>query len=47
MELTDGIDVIVDGTDNFETRMLLNDVRSEAAASPGSTAAAWAPKARR
>jgi adenylyltransferase/sulfurtransferase len=25
-ELTDGIDVIVDGTDNFETRMLLNDV---------------------
>jgi adenylyltransferase/sulfurtransferase len=26
LELTDGIDVIVDGTDNFETRMLLNDV---------------------
>jgi molybdopterin-synthase adenylyltransferase len=26
MTLTDGIDVIVDGTDNFETRMLLNDV---------------------
>ena len=25
-ELTVGIDVIVDGTDNFETRMLLNDV---------------------
>ena len=25
-ELTDGVDVIVDGTDNFETRMLLNDV---------------------
>jgi molybdopterin-synthase adenylyltransferase len=25
-ELTDGIDVILDGTDNFETRMLLNDV---------------------
>jgi adenylyltransferase/sulfurtransferase len=24
--LTDGIDVILDGTDNFETRMLLNDV---------------------
>lgn len=26
MELTNDIDVIVDGTDNFETRMLLNDV---------------------
>jgi molybdopterin-synthase adenylyltransferase len=26
MELTEGIDVILDGTDNFETRMLLNDV---------------------
>jgi hypothetical protein len=26
MELTDSIDVILDGTDNFETRMLLNDV---------------------
>src|SRR5262245_16678629 len=26
LELTEGIDVIVDGTDNFETRMLLNDV---------------------
>ncbi len=25
-ELTDGIDVILDGTDNFETRMLLNDL---------------------
>lgn len=25
-ELTEGIDVILDGTDNFETRMLLNDV---------------------
>jgi len=25
-ELTDGIDVIVDGTDNFETRMLVNDL---------------------
>jgi adenylyltransferase/sulfurtransferase len=25
-QLTDGIDVIVDGTDNFETRMLVNDV---------------------
>lgn len=25
-QLTDGIDVILDGTDNFETRMLLNDV---------------------
>lgn len=25
-ELTDGIDVIVDGTDNFETRMLVNDI---------------------
>ena len=25
-DLVDGIDVIVDGTDNFETRMLLNDV---------------------
>jgi molybdopterin-synthase adenylyltransferase len=26
MELTEGVDVILDGTDNFETRMLLNDV---------------------
>jgi adenylyltransferase/sulfurtransferase len=26
LELTEGIDVILDGTDNFETRMLLNDV---------------------
>ncbi len=26
MELTDGVDIILDGTDNFETRMLLNDV---------------------
>jgi adenylyltransferase/sulfurtransferase len=26
MELTEGIDVILDGTDNFETRMLVNDV---------------------
>jgi len=26
MELTDGIDLVVDGTDNFETRMLVNDV---------------------
>jgi adenylyltransferase/sulfurtransferase len=26
LELTDGVDVIVDGTDNFETRMLVNDV---------------------
>lgn len=26
LELTNDIDVIVDGTDNFETRMLLNDV---------------------
>ena len=26
MELTDGVDVILDGTDNFETRLLLNDV---------------------
>ena len=26
MTLTEGIDVIVDGTDNFETRMLLNDL---------------------
>ncbi len=26
VELTDEIDVILDGTDNFETRMLLNDV---------------------
>ena len=26
MELTDAVDVILDGTDNFETRMLLNDV---------------------
>ena len=25
-ELVDGVDVILDGTDNFETRMLLNDV---------------------
>ena len=25
-QLTDGIDVIVDGTDNFETRMLVNDI---------------------
>jgi adenylyltransferase/sulfurtransferase len=25
-ELTDGIDIILDGTDNFETRMLVNDV---------------------
>jgi len=25
-QLTDGIDIILDGTDNFETRMLLNDV---------------------
>jgi adenylyltransferase/sulfurtransferase len=28
-ELTDGIDIILDGTDNFETRMLLNDVALE------------------
>jgi molybdopterin/thiamine biosynthesis adenylyltransferase len=28
-ELTDRIDVILDGTDNFETRMLLNDVAIE------------------
>jgi adenylyltransferase/sulfurtransferase len=26
LELVDGVDVIVDGTDNFETRMLVNDV---------------------
>ncbi len=26
VELIDGVDVILDGTDNFETRMLLNDV---------------------
>ena len=26
MELTEGIDIILDGTDNFEIRMLLNDV---------------------
>jgi adenylyltransferase/sulfurtransferase len=26
MSLADGVDVILDGTDNFETRMLLNDV---------------------
>ena len=26
MELTDEVDIILDGTDNFETRMLLNDV---------------------
>ena len=26
LELIDGVDVILDGTDNFETRMLLNDV---------------------
>jgi adenylyltransferase/sulfurtransferase len=26
VELADGVDVIVDGTDNFETRMLLNDL---------------------
>jgi adenylyltransferase/sulfurtransferase len=26
VELTDGVDVILDGTDNFEIRMLLNDV---------------------
>ncbi len=26
IELTDGVDLVVDGTDNFETRMLLNDV---------------------
>jgi adenylyltransferase/sulfurtransferase len=26
LELADGVDVIVDGTDNFETRYLLNDV---------------------
>src|SRR5690606_22008766 len=26
MELTDRVDLIVDGTDNFETRMLINDV---------------------
>jgi adenylyltransferase/sulfurtransferase len=26
LKLTEGIDVIVDGTDNFETRMLVNDV---------------------
>lgn len=26
IELTDSVDVILDGTDNFETRMLLNDV---------------------
>jgi molybdopterin-synthase adenylyltransferase len=28
-QLTDGIDIILDGTDNFETRMLLNDVALE------------------
>ncbi len=28
-QLTDGIDIILDGTDNFETRMLLNDVTLE------------------
>jgi molybdopterin/thiamine biosynthesis adenylyltransferase len=26
MELTEGVDLILDGTDNFETRMLVNDV---------------------
>jgi molybdopterin/thiamine biosynthesis adenylyltransferase len=26
IELTDGVDIILDGTDNFEIRMLLNDV---------------------
>ena len=25
LELVDGVDVIVDGTDNFETRLLIND----------------------
>jgi adenylyltransferase/sulfurtransferase len=25
-QLTDGVDIILDGTDNFETRMLLNDI---------------------
>jgi molybdopterin-synthase adenylyltransferase len=28
-ELTDDIDIILDGTDNFETRMLLNDIALE------------------
>jgi adenylyltransferase/sulfurtransferase len=28
-QLADGVDVIVDGTDNFETRMLLNDLAHE------------------
>jgi len=27
--LTDGVDIILDGTDNFETRMLINDVALE------------------
>jgi molybdopterin-synthase adenylyltransferase len=29
LELVDGIDVIVDGTDNFETRLLINDASLE------------------
>jgi len=29
LELADGIDVIVDGTDNFETRLLINDASLE------------------
>ena len=41
-DLARDVDLVLDGTDNFETRFLLNDAVRQAAAAPGSTAAAWA-----
>ena len=45
-ELAGDVDVIVDGTDNFATRMLVNDYAVKAA-SRGCTAGALAPRGRR
>ncbi len=45
--LIDGVDMIVDGTDNFETRFLLNDVAVKSLVSRGCMAVASGPKASR
>ena len=46
LALAQNCDIILDGTDNFETRFLLNEAAASSA-SPGSMAAVLAPKVKR